>query len=91
MLGLNDKVFLRLRHDMTASNLLYIIALCGCYIIPQKKVTKEKATLLPLVSCASRQSGRLRNSAFSLRQSSPKTPTLAAMLGAAKGLKVKTR
>jgi hypothetical protein len=46
-------------------------------LLSQKKETKEKATPLPLVSFGlSAASGRLRNSAFSLRQSSLKPSQL---------------
>ena len=77
MLGLNDKVFLRLRHDMTASNLLYIIALCGCYIIPQKIVTKEKSTPPPWPTASLRYStNQAAAELAALRQSSPNPPLI---------------
>ncbi len=37
------------------------------------------------VPCAARQAGRLRNSGYALRQSSPKAPIMAVLLGAAAG------
>ena len=56
-------------------------------LLVHKKVTKVNDTpyhglRLP---CASRQSERLRNSGYALKQSSPKIPASAAMLGAAAG------
>ena len=52
------------------------------------KVSKQKDTphhglLLP---CFAKQAGRLRNSGFALRQSSPKTPYLLALLGVLQGV-----
>jgi hypothetical protein len=49
-----------------------------------KKRNRKKATPIhhPYgVPCAARQAGRLRNSRFALRQSSPTAPGLAALLG----------
>ena len=56
----------------------------------QKKVAKEKATpalrgRLRRLPCATRQAGRLRNSGFALRQSSPTSPGSPPLLGAARG------
>ena len=57
-------------------------------LLAQKKVTKEEGHPLPRpcgVPCAARQAGRLRNSGYALRQSSPKTPGMSEQLGEAEG------
>ena len=58
-------------------------------LLRQKKVAKEKATpgsapATP-VPCATRHVGRLRNSGYALRQSSPKAPDVPALLSASHG------
>ena len=61
--------------------------LSSCFA--KKKVAKEKATprAAPAtpVPCATRKTGRLRNSGFTLKQSSPMAPGLPALLSAFHG------
>jgi hypothetical protein len=61
-------------------------------LLSQKKETKEKATPLPLISCAASQNwAAVELALLALKQSSPKTPNFAVLLGAARGLKVKNK
>ncbi len=58
-------------------------------LLRQKKVTQEKATPVCrryAVPCVARQVRRLRNSRYALRQSSPTSPDLPALLGGAQGM-----
>ena len=59
----------------------------GSYLLllVQKKVTQEKDTPFTAlrVPCVARHAGRLRNSRYALRQSSPTSPGMAALLGGA--------
>ncbi|MHB1245093.1 MAG: hypothetical protein ACYCZH_01540 [Sulfuriferula sp.] len=64
--------------------------LVSFFCLPKKKGTKENGTPFRR-PCVARQAGRLRNSADGLRQSSPTSPGLAALLGDGKGEASKTQ
>ena len=56
------------------------------FLFSQEKVSKKKATPLPLISCAASKSWAAAELGFSiLKQSSLKSPNFSVLLGAARG------